>query len=1168
MGVEIVSHRLRTGLFCYYTGLPKRISKQGDSNKSTRMDTPAWCVMTLLILTVYCYHAATFFCQANNDCYTWDSKAVTCYSYFSSHTELSRSNGVHCFVDTNKLIRDGDIQTNPGPVKNPCGHCRRPVAKNHRALRCTGCFLDIHIKCGNISPAYHQQCVQQNLQWLCSNCTTPSFNFSDSFFSQLDCPDTSSLNDSSASDLENESSDESDFYGINHLKNMRLTHRHNFMSSYLNINSLRYKFDGIKDLVTRCSLDFTCIAETKLDSSYFDGLFSIENYRTFRKDNTSHSGGLLAFVRSEIPCQRKTYLECKHLESLCIEVTLANTKWLLACLYGHPKMNKSQFENEMTVLLDKILLDYDRYILMGDLNHDMTPGTEQHSLTDLCTLFDLKNTIGHPTCFKTPRGTVLDVVLVPDRRHLQMSGVVDTGLSDYHRLIYAITKTHAPKPTRRQITYRSFKTLDQEAYLQDLSNAPFHVANIFDEVDDLFYFMNTLFTDITNEHMPIKTKTIKTNAPPHMNKRLRKACMDKARYRHRFHKFPNKENWERYRVQRNLTNKIKRQSIRTYFHERCSDPADTQTFWNTLRPFYTSKGSRAVQNIQLLEEDQLITSPVNVADIFNEYYTNITSTIGSHVEASTLQCDDADFISFSNEKHKDHPSVKKISERHTASDFSFTQIPPAETEKILNKMDTKKATGYDSVSSKVLKIAAPVISIPLTAVINKCVTTAKFPSDCKKAEVGPIHKKESLLNKKNYRPVSVLTGVSKVIEKCINSQLSSFCEKVLSPHISAYRKGYSCQYSLMKLTEDMRKTLDNGEVATLALTDLSKTFDCLPHDLMVAKLTAYGMHPSAVQLLTSYLRNRQQRVKVGSDRSEWLTILKGVPQGSIIGPSLFNIFLNDYVHFIKSSIVNYADDNTICAVGKTLQDSLQRCSEDVHSSLLWFAQNQMQANPLKFQFLHTCVSDDSPLQINNVTLNSEDTVKLLGVNVDKRLKFTAQVDTVIRKCANQLNALKRQSKLLNTRTKLLIYHAFIEANFNFCPLIWMNRNKTDMSRIEKVNKRALRLVYGGKKSYEELLIKANTCSLQVRWKRQLVTEVYKAVNGLSPSYVSDLFQEKRTVYELRSKSLQQEKFKTITHGFHSLRHEGTRLWEALPNNCQNAKDLQTFKKLLKKTILT
>ncbi len=146
-----------------------------------------------------------------------------------------------------------------------------------------------------------------------------------------------------------------------------------------------------------------------------------------------------------------------------------------------------------------------------------------------------------------------------------------------------------------------------------------------------------------------------------------------------------------------------------------------------------------------------------------------------------------------------------------------------------------------------------------------------------------------------------------------------FQNEVLSPFISAYRKGYSSQYSLMKLCEEMRQAMDCNEVVALILMDLSKVFDCLPHDLMAAKLIAYGMSHSMAKILISYLRHRKQCVKIGSDTSDWMSILKGIPQGSILGPSLFNLFFNDFMYILKHiSAVNYADDNTLVSRGDIL----------------------------------------------------------------------------------------------------------------------------------------------------------------------------------------------------------------------------------------------------------
>ena len=841
----------------------------------------------------------------------------------------------------------------------------------------------------------------------------------------------------------------------------------------------------------------------------------------------------------------------------------------MVCLYKIQHINDHEFEEIMTDMIDNIILDYDKYLIMGDVNFNMLNEHQStNSVSQICDLFDLRNIITQPTCFKNPRGTLIDVILSPNCKCIQTQGVVATGLSDYHRMIYVVTKNHAPVPQRKQVTYRSFKSLNEREYINDLETAPFHVGEIFNDVDDQYFYFSKMFSDITNEHIPLKTRNVKPNPPPFMNSTYRKSIMNKARLQHRKENFPNNTNWENFRVQRNLTTKLKRKSVRTYFHERCGDDgkSDSKTFYSTLCPFYSNKGGKSSGNIQLLENDTLVTRPTDVANVMNPYYVNITSSIGEPVTKDILELDDDDFIAHSQEKFKDHPSVKKILEKHPQpSNFKFKEVSPDSVQSIISHLDPHKATGYDKIPPKLLKIAAPAITNPITSIVNASIQTSKFPSECKKAEVGPVHKKDELLFKKNYRPVSILTSISKVLEKCFNTQMNDFNKQVLSNLISAYRAGYSCQSSLIKLCEEMRHAMDHSEKAAMILMDLSKAFDCLPHDLVVAKLTAYGMSPSAIKLITNYLRHRQQRVKIGSEVSDWMTILKGVPQGSILGPCIFNLFLNDFMYILKkSSPVNYADDNTLCASGKTLASAIENVKQDTESAIDWFDENQMQANPVKFQFMHTSDEEKVVFECRDVTIEAEKSVKLLGINIDYKLKFTQHVSDVIRKCGFQLNTLRRHSKLLNTNTKLKIFYSFIQANLNYCPLIWINRNRTDLNRIEKVQKRALRIVFNDKSSdYGQLLNRAKTCSIETRWKRQLVAEVYKAVNGLAPSYISDMFRQKTVDYDLRARKLiTQPRFYTQTHGYHSLRNEGTRLWAMLPNCCKEAKDIYTFKRMI------
>ena len=593
-------------------------------------------------------------------------------------------------------------------------------------------------------------------------------------------------------------------------------------------------------------------------------------------------------------------------------------------------------------------------------------------------------------------------------------------------------------------------------------------------------------------------RIVRPTWPAFLNRALNKAVMNKARLSNRYYKYRTKQNWENYRIQRNLASKLRRKSVRTYFSERCEEGADPKEFWKTVRPFFTNKGMKSSSHIQLLQGDDLVSDPHEVANVMNRFYTTITADIGEPVNENDLTLNDVDFISMSVDRHRDHSSVKAIkSETDHHCHFDFKHITPTYVNKVISKLDTKKATGHDKLPAKLVRAGAAQLSGPLSLIVNNCFNQAKFPTECKLAEVSPLYKKDNQLIESNYRPVSILTCLSKIIEICMNNQLKDFNQNVLSSLISAYRPGYSCQYSLMKLVEDLRQALDKGKSAALLLMDLSKAFDCLPHDIMAAKLKAYGMSVHAVRLLINYLRHRKQRVKIGEHTSEWMELLKGVPQGSILGPSLFNLFVNDFIFFLKNTDpVNYADDNTLEAIGNSLCETIQKLRADADISLDWFDENSMKANPNKFQFM-VPGKDETDFSFRDITLKHETFVNLLGISVDQNLDFKIHVNNVCRKAGRQLNALRRKSKLLNQRAKTKVFHAFIQSNFNYCPLIWVNQNKTDLSRLEKVQERTLRLVYNDSSSdYCDLLTRAKISSVFTKWQRLLVKEMYKALNGI------------------------------------------------------------------------
>ena len=244
--------------------------------------------------------------------------------------------------------------------------------------------------------------------------------------------------------------------------------------------------------------------------------------------------------------------------------------------------------------------------------------------------------------------------------------------------------------------------------------------------------------------------------------------------------------------------------------------------------------------------------------------------------------------------------------------FSFRPVTDSEITKILSNIDSNVSTGVDNIPAKIVKSCSSPISGVLASLINTTFHHGKSPASLKGAQVVPIHKTNGPLDKENYCPVSVLLIISKAYERVTHNQLSEYFNDIFKPFLAAFRKGSGCQSTLLRLLEDWRKALDNHESAAAVLMDLSKAFDCLPHGLLIEKLRVYGLASDAIDLLSSYLSDRVQQVRLGSHTSTWEKIIKGVPQGSILGPPLFNVFLNDIFFFVNQAVIySCADDNTM-----------------------------------------------------------------------------------------------------------------------------------------------------------------------------------------------------------------------------------------------------------------
>ena len=800
---------------------------------------------------------------------------------------------------------------------------------------------------------------------------------------------------------------------------------------HVNARSLLRHLDDVAALVTSERPHILALSETWLDASVTDAEIHLPGYSLFRFDRNRCGGGVAVFCVDYLP---SSLLKCgvtsSGAEFLWVSVACGSLHPSLAvgCLYRPPNA-PSQSISDVCDNIEAMMLSRKHMIACGDFNVNILDPNTSHSKTfqNFITSHSLIQPISVPTRYSSSSASILDLFLVTPDVPISESSVLDAAFSDHLPILLRINSSITrPQPTF--ITHRSFKHFSKTSFEEDLGAVPWCVMDVFEDPDDKAEVFNLLFLDILDQHAPIRTVRVKKNPSPWITKAIRKEMDRRDRLFRFYRRNPTSGAWDIYKAQRNRVVWIQRKAKYDYFHRLLLKKPHPSSIWRTLKLATSSSSS---------ENWSFASNLTSFADNLNNHFASVSSN-NLTVTSAPLTLDPSSSA----------PSSFIDNSSSMPSSLSLTLTTPEWCEQTLSSLKPRCATGLDHIPSSALIAGRSVICYPLSSIINSSITSSCFPSQWKCASIRPLHKGGDRTNPSNFRPISILPVPSKLLEKHVHLQLSSYLNSnnLLFPLQSGFRPSHSTQTLLLHCLDLWYKALDNKKFVGVIFLDITKAFDTVNHELLLSKLSNLGLSASAVSWFQSYLSNRCHITRVSDSYSSPGYPSSGVPQGSVLGPTLFSTFINDLPCILPpDSTVLFADDTTIYIVGdsvSSIQSSLQLCLDLAN---LWLQRNGLKINTekTKSMLIHSrrrIVDGKLSLNIDDRTVECIQSFKFLGVIINDTLTWVDHINMVCKKVSRSLNLLRRLSWFLPRPLLLLFY--VVSLGFCLAPFYFFSLSLT------------------------------------------------------------------------------------------------------------------------------
>ena len=569
-------------------------------------------------------------------------------------------------------------------------------------------------------------------------------------------------------------------------------------------------------------------------------------------------------------------------------------------------------------------------------------------------------------------------------------------------------------------------------------------------------------------------------------------------------------------------------------------------------------------------------SPVNVSELaneFNKHFANITDQYKPQLTSVKSESN--------HQKLLDFIELKKPCD----IEFDIPYVTSEFVHKYLLTLPESKATGLDYLSAKLLKLSANVIYPHITKICNNIIGTGNWPSQWKQARVVPIYKSGSPNDLGNYCPISVLPILSKILERHIHNHLYTYLTQwdLILNKQSGFRLGHSCETMLLRFTDYLLEQIDAGNLCGALMIDLRKAFDLVNHKILLNKLSLYGMSKNIMQIFRSYLSNRLQCVSYEGMMSDTQEVTIGVPQGSILGPLFFIIFMNDIVLELKcsSEFEMFADDSTHYTSSKTVHDLNMKLTENSKPICNWISKNEMILNVNKTESMIfgsriRCKDAFSSFEVSvcDQPITSVECHKLVGIYLDRNILWDNHINKLCQKLRSKLYLFNRIKHFLPHHARIQFFNGIVQPNIDYCASVWGNCSKQMLNRIYIILKQFGRSILNIRKATDidtkTLFTTLNWLPIDEHIKFVQLVQMWKIINNQAPLYLQDNFTTVRQIHDKQTRQntktqLYVPKYK-LDYGKRTFKYIGSTLWNGLPESLRNIKSIVLFKENYKSYI--